>query len=378
MGRKRRSPFRCYFTRYMLHCEHGTEDVPTAIDSTRRPHKPTCWRGRSAVRVSSTTGRCACGRDAYYERQQRIELRGHLGGADRAEARAGDGVAQRGLQRARRSRRLRHLDRAFRNFFEGRAKYPAFHKKHGPQAAEYTTSAFRWNADTSGLTLAKMDAAARHPLVASLARWRHAEHRHRQPRYRRTLLRQHPRGRGHPALAARRARRRSRPWACTTWWCSTPARRWAIPSSSAATSSASPRRSVVWPASRKAPRTARRPASKVARIHARIADRRRDFLHKLSTRIIRENQTICVESLRVKAMVKTSARWRRPSTMSAGGSSCANWPTKPSGTGGRWSPSTSGIRAASAAPPAGMCSTRLPWRRASGRVLPAALSTTAT
>jgi putative transposase len=43
---------------------------------------------------------------------------------------------------------------------------------------------------------------------------------------------------------------------------------------------------------------------KVARIHARIADRRRDFLHKLSTRLIRENQTICVESLSVKNMVK--------------------------------------------------------------------------
>jgi putative transposase len=43
---------------------------------------------------------------------------------------------------------------------------------------------------------------------------------------------------------------------------------------------------------------------KVARIHARIADRRREFLHKLSTRLIRENQTICVESLAVKNMVK--------------------------------------------------------------------------
>ncbi len=42
----------------------------------------------------------------------------------------------------------------------------------------------------------------------------------------------------------------------------------------------------------------------VARIHARIADRRRDFTHKLSTRIIRENQTICLESLQVKAMEK--------------------------------------------------------------------------
>jgi putative transposase len=43
---------------------------------------------------------------------------------------------------------------------------------------------------------------------------------------------------------------------------------------------------------------------KVARIHARISDRRRDYQHKLSTRIIRENQTICVESLAVKNMVK--------------------------------------------------------------------------
>jgi putative transposase len=42
---------------------------------------------------------------------------------------------------------LRHLDRAFRNFFEGRAQYSTFHTKHGAQAAEYTTSAFRWDAD---------------------------------------------------------------------------------------------------------------------------------------------------------------------------------------------------------------------------------------
>ena len=39
---------------------------------------------------------------------------------------------------------------------------------------------------------------------------------------------------------------------------------------------------------------------KVARIHARIADRRRDFLHKLTTGLIRDNQVACVESLSVK------------------------------------------------------------------------------
>ncbi|MGF1574949.1 MAG: RNA-guided endonuclease InsQ/TnpB family protein, partial [Cyanophyceae cyanobacterium] len=43
---------------------------------------------------------------------------------------------------------------------------------------------------------------------------------------------------------------------------------------------------------------------KVARQHARIADSRRDFLHKLSTRLVRENQTIVVEDLAVRNMVK--------------------------------------------------------------------------
>jgi putative transposase len=43
---------------------------------------------------------------------------------------------------------------------------------------------------------------------------------------------------------------------------------------------------------------------KVARIHARIADLRRNYQHKLSTRIVRENQVVCVESLAVKNMLK--------------------------------------------------------------------------
>src|SRR6266487_578448 len=42
----------------------------------------------------------------------------------------------------------------------------------------------------------------------------------------------------------------------------------------------------------------------VARVHKKIADRRRDYQHQLSARIIRENQVVCVESLQVKNMVK--------------------------------------------------------------------------
>ena len=43
---------------------------------------------------------------------------------------------------------------------------------------------------------------------------------------------------------------------------------------------------------------------KVARVHARITDRRRDVLHKLSTRIIRENQTVVIEDLPVRNMIR--------------------------------------------------------------------------
>lgn len=43
---------------------------------------------------------------------------------------------------------------------------------------------------------------------------------------------------------------------------------------------------------------------RVARVYARIADRRRDTLHKLTTRLVRENQTLVIEDLAVRNMVK--------------------------------------------------------------------------
>ncbi|HKL42300.1 MAG TPA: RNA-guided endonuclease TnpB family protein [Clostridia bacterium] len=46
--------------------------------------------------------------------------------------------------------------------------------------------------------------------------------------------------------------------------------------------------------------------NKLAKTHEKIANIRKDFLHKLSTRLICENQTIIVESLKVKNMLKNS------------------------------------------------------------------------
>jgi putative transposase len=62
---------------------------------------------------------------------------------------------------------------------------------------------------------------------------------------------------------------------------------------------------------------------RVARVHARIADRRKDFLHKLTTRLVRDNQAVVIEDLSVKNMVRnhhlaraiSDAAWRQMRAM---------------------------------------------------------------
>jgi len=48
----------------------------------------------------------------------------------------------------------------------------------------------------------------------------------------------------------------------------------------------------------------KRTKTKFTKLHEMIANKRKDFLHKVSTRLIRENQTIALETLAVKNMVK--------------------------------------------------------------------------
>jgi putative transposase len=49
----------------------------------------------------------------------------------------------------------------------------------------------------------------------------------------------------------------------------------------------------------------RKSVRKVARCHARVADTRRDWLHKLSTTVIRENHAVYVEDLAVSGLART-------------------------------------------------------------------------
>ncbi len=58
---------------------------------------------------------------------------------------------------------------------------------------------------------------------------------------------------------------------------------------------------------------------RIAKLHEKIANQRNDFLHKLSKRIIGDNQAVIVEDLKVKELIQnsrlskhiTDASWRR-------------------------------------------------------------------
>ena len=43
---------------------------------------------------------------------------------------------------------------------------------------------------------------------------------------------------------------------------------------------------------------------KVARIHEKIVNQRNDFLHKISTSLVNENQVICIENLHMMNLLK--------------------------------------------------------------------------
>ena len=194
---------------------------------------------------------------------------------------------------------LRHQQKAFSNFFSGRAKYPTFKKKHAKQSIELTKSAFtlkdgdiyiakskeplniRWSrkltSSPSTITISK-DAAGRYfvsmlcefsPLhfpivkntigidlgITSLFVTDKGE-KFDNPKFTRKYERQ-------LALAQRRLSKKK-----------------------------------LGSSNRNKAR------HKVARIHAKISDCRLDNLHKLSRKLVNENQVICVETLKVKNMVR--------------------------------------------------------------------------
>ncbi|MDA0213019.1 MAG: transposase, partial [Cyanobacteria bacterium FC1] len=190
---------------------------------------------------------------------------------------------------------LRHLQTAFKNFFDGRAKYPNFKKKRNGGSAEFTKSAFKWK--QGKVFLAKC-------LKPLNIRW----------------SRQLPEG-AEPSSVTIRLN------SAQQWYISLrfvdprdltlkpvnqavglDAGITSLVTLSTGEKVANPKhfnkryqqlRQAQKALSRKqkGSRNREKARLKVARIQAGIANSRKDHLHKLTTRLIRENQTIAVESL---------------------------------------------------------------------------------
>lgn len=236
--------------------------------------------------------------DAFYQRQEKI---GYVGANARLTELKKDPelaflseVSCVPLQQC-----LRHQQTAFKNFFEGRAKYPAFKSKRHRQSAEFTRSAFkyrdgklylaksktpldiRWSrvlpGEPSTVTVSK-DSAGRY-FVSCLCEFEPSK----LPvtpnvtgidlGLKDLFITDKGERVGNPRHTAKYAARLARAQRRLS-------------------------KKKLGSANRA------RARQKVAKLHAKISDCRQDNLHKLSRRLINENQVICVESLKVKNMIR--------------------------------------------------------------------------
>ncbi len=198
---------------------------------------------------------------------------------------------------------LRHLQGAFVNFWEKRGKYPRFKsRKKSRCSAEYTSSAFRYR--DGRLTLAKM----KEPLDIV---WSRPLPEGSQPST--VTVSQDSAGRWFVSLLCEDPT--VKPLPATDTAVGIDAGLDHLLTLSTGEKIANPRherkdRARLAKAQRVLAKKAKGSANrdkarrKVARIHARIADRRRDTLHKITTRLVRENQTLVIEDLTVRNMVK--------------------------------------------------------------------------
>jgi putative transposase len=199
---------------------------------------------------------------------------------------------------------LRHLQGAFSSFREKRARYPRFKsRKKSKASAEYTRSAFTFR--EGRLTLAKM----REPLDIV---WSRALPEGVEPTT--VTVSRDSAGRWFVSMLCKDPRVTAL-GAASNQVVGIDAGITSLLTLSTGEKIANPRheqreRATLARAQRELARKEKGSANrerarvKVARVHARIADRRRDHLHKLTTRLIRENQAIVIEDLNVRGMVR--------------------------------------------------------------------------
>jgi putative transposase len=194
---------------------------------------------------------------------------------------------------------LRNQDKAFSNFFAKRGKYPAFKTKHGKQSIRLMSNAFRIK--DGQLFIAKSDEPLRfvesRPLpenVTSITISKDAA-----GRYFASFQ-----GEAEKALLPISIKSIGIDLGLSHFAASSDGEKIDAPRILRKNEARLARYQRAMSRKQKGSNNRNRARVKVARIHAKIADARKDFLHKLSTRVIRENQTVSVEDLNVAGLQK--------------------------------------------------------------------------
>ena len=190
---------------------------------------------------------------------------------------------------------LRHLNTAFINFFAGRNKYPRFKKKNNRQSAHYAPNAFKWQ--DGKLTLAKMS----QPLKIRWSRYFTAKPKS-------VTVSKDPSNRYFVSFLVEEELEQ---WEKTNGKIGVDLGVKDVMVTSTGFASGNPKHYQKYQArlktlqrrlakKKKGSNNRYKARLKVAKLHAKIADCRKDFLHKLTTQLVRENQAIYTETLAVK------------------------------------------------------------------------------
>jgi putative transposase len=199
---------------------------------------------------------------------------------------------------------LRHQHAAFTNFFAGRARYPRFKNRTGHQSAHYTRSAFRFK--DGQLRMAKTTA----PLQFV---WSFDEGDLAGLNPTMVVISREPDGRWYVTFAVDTGAPEPLPPTGHAIGIDLGVKDFAVTSEGERI--ANPRHLERKAANlaryqrrmaRKQPGSAnrRKAKNKVARSHRKVRNARRDFLHRASTTLVRQADTIVIEDLAVAGMVK--------------------------------------------------------------------------
>lgn len=237
--------------------------------------------------------------DAFYERQERMGY--HESSLAFTELRNSEEYPWlRDVPYVPVQQGLRHLQTAFQGFFDKRTKYPKFKKRHGKQSAEYTRSAFR--IQDGKVYLAKM----KEPLSIVFHREIDLE------QVTTMTVTKSPSGRYHISM---RFKSEIKPLpevdsavgidlGLTSFATLSTGEKITAPKYGRKHHAKLAKQQRRLARKQKGSKRYEKQRVRVAKAYEKVANSRRDSLHKLSNRLVRENQTIVVEDLNIAGMLK--------------------------------------------------------------------------